>query len=790
MFGPVRVSARIYVRVLARCAGLIGLIALAACSSNGPPAPPAIAQNTPPPAAPSPPSPPPSNFDTPEFRANSGLAAIGAIPAYQAGATGDGITVAVIDTGIDVDHADLVGNISPFSTDVVARTLPTVSDPEGHGTNVAGIIAAVRNDIGLHGVAFEASVVALRADSPGTCPTDCLFADTDLTTAVDAAVAAGARVINLSLGGDAATPTLQAAFVRAINAGAVIVISAGNDGEADPTDFAMFATNPQANGAVIIAGATTSANQLAGFSNRAGSAQAVYLSAPGQNLRTTHVGGGFALVSGTSFAAPHIAGAAALLFDLFPMLTPQEVVQILLESASDLGLPGTDATFGHGLLNLAAAVAPQGPLSIPTGGTGGQTQAGGGGNQGVSAVTATGISLGPAFGDALGRGGVFDGVLGFDSFGRTYHTDLGVQVAPSRRAGLQLEDLLDSRITYRGADLALADNQALSLSLTERSRALGGAPEALPMAAQMLAPEPRVRGVYHATAGDRLAFSVAQGFTADQIVGGDRSAVRTLQGFLATSVSPTSFAPVGVDSRAAAVAHVLSDRSRLDFSVATGRLDGDRDAELVPERNEARRTTASARYSHSLGPALVEVQFGAMIERGAVLGSRSAGALDMGQAATTSFIGLSGRWDATRRISLVGQFLRGFTRIEAGPSSLFDDLSTVHSSSFSAAVVGSGLFRRGDTLAVGVIQPLRVSAGTARFAVPVAHDLDSGSVIYEQRTAGLSPSGRELDVELSYRLRMPGGLNLEANVLHQFNAGHIAGGADDTTVLVRAARRF
>ena len=298
-----------------------------------------------------------------------------AASAYAAGATGRGVTVGVVDTGIDVDHPEFAGQIAAASTNIVSGNPAMVDDIDGHGTAVAGVIAARRNQALTHGVAFQARLLAVRADAAGSCPGGCAFDQTDLATATDYAVAHGAGVINYSLGGASSLGApLHDAFGRAVKAGTVLVFAAGNEGAAEPTFPGRFAADPAAGDQAIAVGAVDAKKQIASFSNRAGSAQDHYLVAPGVNVLAPALGGGAALVSGTSFAAPHVSGAAAVVLSAAPYLSAAQVVQVLIDSATDLGAPGTDPVYGHGLVNLEAALGPLGTLSVPLGSTVGEAE--------------------------------------------------------------------------------------------------------------------------------------------------------------------------------------------------------------------------------------------------------------------------------------------------------------------------------------------------------------------------------------------------------------------------------
>ena len=406
-----------------------------------------------------------SSFNTAEFQANFGLGNINVLSAYDAGFSGQGQTVAVIDTGIDVDHPDLDANIAAASTDIVTGNPIFVDDDDGHGTSVAGVIAAERNGIGMHGVAFNSEILAIRTDTIGSCFTICAFEDDDIAAAVDFAVANGAGVINISLGGAVpSNATLRTALQNATAAGVIVVVAAGNDGGANPISPALLAADATFNGLIIAAGAVDSTNAIASFSNLAGTTQNFYLVAPGVNIFTTTIGGGFTTVSGTSFSAPHIAGGFALILERFPALTAAQVVQLLLDTATDLGAAGTDAVFGQGLLNLSAALAPLGTLSVPLGTTTGS---------GASGLGSTTMSLGSAFGDALTDAPVLAKAIVLDELGRAYLANLALGVGPADET-LDLANLLVSEGEINSGTIDISTGSRLRLAFVERPAPIPG----------------------------------------------------------------------------------------------------------------------------------------------------------------------------------------------------------------------------------------------------------------------------------------------------------------------------
>ena len=250
---------------------------VAACGGSGngiQPMPAPIASPTPTPTTPTPTPAPTQNYDTAGYRATAGAVAMNALAAYQRGATGAGVALGVIDSGVDDRTGAFTGRVSSASTDV-AGTRGT-GDLDGHGTAVAFTALGGRSGNRAQGVAFDATLVALRADEPGSCGGStgngglggtCSFSSDAIARGLDTARSAGARVVNISLGSNDTPPgTLLAAIGRATAAGMVIVIAAGNDGESNPTLMAQIANSDAvARGQVIIAGSVGATGTISSF---------------------------------------------------------------------------------------------------------------------------------------------------------------------------------------------------------------------------------------------------------------------------------------------------------------------------------------------------------------------------------------------------------------------------------------------------------------------------------------------------------------------------------------------
>jgi subtilisin family serine protease len=287
------------------------------------------------------------------------LDVIGADAAHRV-ADGTGVTVAVVDSGVDLQHEDLVGHLVPGHDFVDDDDVP--QDAFGHGTHVAGLIAATPgNDRGIAGIAPGAKVMPVRVLGPdGSGNLD------DVVAGIRWAVAHGARVINLSLGEDTQTllgPAFGDALREAWAAGVVPVVSAGNQVLAG----SGFRDEP----AMVVA-ATDRDDKKPTYSSGVGAAR-WGIAAPGGELPDLGADGAilstywtgkepnqYAYLAGTSQAAPHVAAAVALLLST-GRFTPTQAVHRLLDTAKDVGLPGHDTTFGAGRLDLAAATAGLAP---------------------------------------------------------------------------------------------------------------------------------------------------------------------------------------------------------------------------------------------------------------------------------------------------------------------------------------------------------------------------------------------------------------------------------------------
>ena len=247
-------------------------------------------------------------------------------------------TIAIIDSGIDSlpAHPDLMENVLSGGYDFVDGDEVPIDwgVNRGHGTHVAGIAAASANDIGIAGAAPQANLLIVRVLDCND-PEGCVGSSSDIALGIEYAVDEGARVLNLSLGSGALSEAIRSAVFYALENQVVVVAASGNDG-------APSVSYPAAIPEVIAVGASNSSDEVADFSNWGPELDVV---APGEDIWSTVPGGGWDLSSGTSMAAPFVAGIAAILVSRTPSIRPSEVQSWVRMHTIDL--PGTSDGFGR-----------------------------------------------------------------------------------------------------------------------------------------------------------------------------------------------------------------------------------------------------------------------------------------------------------------------------------------------------------------------------------------------------------------------------------------------------------
>jgi len=680
-----------------------------------------------------------SSFDTTEFQANYGLASINALTAYDNSGTGSGITVAVVDTGIDLTHTDLTDNTSASSASAGSIS-SSVQDTNGHGTQVAGVIAATRNSVDTHGVAFDSTLLAVKISEDGTAT------NADLAAGIDFAVAQGVKVINLSFTNSVFNSTVATSVQAAVDAGIIVVAASGNDTNSQADLVARLANcegasncaafgSFDAKGLMLAVGATDSSNAIASFSNLAGDTASAFLVAPGVSIVTTANGGGTATVSGTSFSAPHVAGAVAIILERFPSLTAKQAVTLLLSSATDLGTTGTDTTFGVGLLNLQAAFSSQGVSSIPMASN----------VKGASVPLASSkVMLGSAFGNALSDQGFLAEAIILDAYQRAYHVDLRNRIVAGT-ATLEAMSFLQSaqntvveapmpdRVTFdfdvtgvhkfrlSDQEMGFAHHAEDRLKAREKIGALRFSADINRQTAARLA----LRSSPLALFGEPVTGNVSND--------------------LFFNTGWTSAPQLSMLGRGSSVSLSKTIDRQTSLNVGFHQSSG------ADQSDTGRGYLGQARVSHDFDNGLrLGLGAGYVAEKEAMFRSTSSGAFGQTEDNHSQYYSLSAAGSLAKDMTVFASYTEATAQPAFSGDSLFSNWGRVQANAFSAGVARQSAFAAGDKLGLTIGQPLRVYRSRADLTLPTGRDLD-GNVSRTTNRVDLEPTGRQMNIQLAYR---------------------------------------
>lgn len=713
-------------------------------------------------------------------------------PAVTGGTQGAGITIAIVDTGVDYTHPQFTGRYSSLSTCFSDETCPTAAtragfDDEGHGTHVAGIAAGR-----TVGRAPQATILSVKVlDSEGSGYTS------DIAMGVRYAAANGARVINLSLGGGGLYSPMQSALTFAAPR-AVIVAAAGNDGNMFSPEYpGAYAVTTGIRGSMIIVGAVNSQNKIASFSNTpAGKCsnslaggycmRNYFVVAPGVSIYSS-VPGGYAYYSGTSMATPYVAGVVAQVLGQSPYLTPQQAVDIIFRTTTDLGAVGVDEIYGRGLVNAVRALSPAGATSLAVSG------------ESTSDYVGTGEALaaslsGPAGGVFKGSRLLKSAVL-LDTYGRDYAIDLTASAHTSSFsvAGL-LEDQFDkfhpfavARDGFTVTGFAMAADPLGRRELGLREEDAGAVPLQELTLAVRLSDRFEAAAAFNADMGGRLsAFDLGSDLDARALfLGADAVDGPYLALTDGGSFAGVSYAPF--DDLTVRVAYMRADQESWLSGIDLDSFSIDAARNLRTADREAATMAVALNWEAARWLGL-SFNAARIAERGGFLGGFEAGALAMTDDAVTWSTGLSARAELGDGYRLTGSYSMGQTEITPLAGSIATQFSDVTTAAYGVALTKSGVFVADDTLGIAVTRPIHIIDGSASLTLATGVDAER-RLIYGSERLNLAGAA-ETDFELGYTARfLDGQVNFSLSAAYQVDAGGVAG-EDGLAGLARVSLRF
>ena len=775
-----------------------------------------------------------------EFRNQPALALINADYAYARGATGEGVTLGVIDTGINREHIEFAApdKLHPdsdlsYGTNIAPNALD-------HGTAVGGVMAARRDPEragdNMHGVAFDAQVLSLgiplgepdpdyvpvETSDFGGSGSDVFFAP--LFREMNAKTAA----VNLSFGVPGNIEGYNAAELRAVLPQFIAAAAQEDVAPADRAIYVWAAGNaqgrrrpdgtieearsvelmpglpyllPELRGHYLATVAVdTDTGRLADFSSRCGVAADFCLAAPATFIMVPFRDGYTTLeIGGTSLAAPLVTGAVGLLTQLYRnQLGADEIVERLLATADKTGIYADAQTYGQGLLDLDAATRPQGESRLPIG----ASLAGPAVNRALSALASA-----PAFGDALPRG--LDGreIAAFDSLDAPFFSPLNSYLRTPSPLGV--EERLhalggDPRGALRqlapGFGMRLRETQApvseRGFGLARHLAALG--PETGPGTETGFdwqgAPENRLDALW--LSGDTDWGRVFLGLRGS--VGWDlglyAAGALTPGAFSDGAAFVSPYLALARDGGAAGLEWTLG-QGALRAAAFHGGADWDKGRLWTqgprpglpqtsgPERNYGALLEYGSAPGASRGVAL---QAGWLWEPGSLMGSRPQGAFG-GLRGQTGFAGLAAHARLGDRWMAFAAAHAGWSRPSVEDAGMLRGVSALRTSSFELGATRHGFLGEDGQLSLRLSQPLRVESGHAALRWAAGRTRQR-QLLTEQARLNLEPSGRQLDLELAYRRPWAGGWADLATIATR-DVQHTRG-AREFTLLFRYHRAF
>jgi len=700
-----------------------------------------------------------------ELKYSSGALRIKANYAWSRDMAGKGVVIGVLDTGVWGAHSEFDSRVLAgydFVHDV-ALLAGANSDDNLHGTHVAGVIAANAGSGYVTGMAPDAHILPVKVlDAEGSGYL------TDIADGLDYARLRGAQVINLSLGwSGGAYLSVQQALHRNVAVDSVIVVAAGNEGAANPSWPARYASQKWANGQIIAVGAVDANNRLASFSNKAGDAKYFYLVAPGVDVLSTIPSGieglsgsspWYAYLSGTSMATPYVSGAVALLESYWPHLKAKDVASILFTTATDLGAKGVDNVYGRGLVNVEKAMQPVGKTKVPT-------------KQGKKPTRTKMVASRMIRGRILAAAdaGAFRTIM-VDSYNRDYQIDLRDMIASEASLSLtQLFSGMDARLRYGVKQFG--NGLQLAAAYTE---------EPGKITAQSFAIRRKFAG------GEEFAFGTAN--FANTFLGLDGT---PFSGLGLTGQSPLeapymqfaqaeAFSGYGVPLQNGwTLKTALMSGSRLGLNALSvdgfGMTSYERSGSSLMGVLEFTRDFEDGKFAMSAGH---------LRESDRLLGGAATGALAINGSVDSRYVMASSAYRLHPKLWLGGNISVGTTSASDLSGGMIAGISDTASLGWSISLLGEEALRKDDRLSFSISQPLSAISGSMRIDKAVGVNSD-GSYRYARENLSLASSARETDFEIGYLASLSRRASLSAGLVYRLNPGNDGQAADEAMLGVR-----
>ena len=702
---------------------------------------------------------------------NYALARICAGAAYARGATGSGIDVAVIDTGIALYgsgnnyHLDFGANnqalpsskiVTPTGSDYVnSDNIP--NDDEGHGTHVAGIIAADNDNQadspivtdGMHGVAYEAKLYIFKAgDSDG------VFPSAAIASSMQAAISNDVDIINNSYGAsneigvdctNAATceSTIGSAiYTQMESAGSNNIINvwaAGNDGKSNPSVLAgahLYDSDFQDVTVAVVAVGTD--GKIASYSNRCGIVSAYCVAAPGSSIYSAwyFANGYHVSKSGTSMAAPMVSGALALIKHEFSSLSNAQVVSRLFTTALDTDEYSQSSIYGHGLINLNAATAAVGSLQTINGSNLLDDP-----KTSYYDLVNNSFTSSAAFSNALNAALNGQTMEVYDSFDRA-NFDVAIDsffTSGSYTSQNTIENHM-TRLQPKNKNKTKHKNLYGNFTVETNGNYL--------------------QSSMFQSAGDFLALGYNQSTNSFE------NSVDPLSSFFNDSNFGNNYLVNPYFNTGSGQDYFISFNNNGSFGFDSFTTADGNDLGLSFNLNPLSSSEEGMKNAGDL-----QIVLGANYEQNKFLNSTSTGVFATGDLSNTNFTGIKYKKNLSDDITFVGSGFAGYTYIDKAANSYIDSSTPLLTSSFTLGLAKANFLKKDQTIGFFINQPQRVEDGSLNLKVPTSSDRDR-TVTYSNLDVDLEPEARQINFDIIFNKIITESSNLSANLTHVQNGDH------------------
>ena len=710
-----------------------------------------------------------TTYSTPSYMVNGyqvswGYYAINLKAAQLAGYTGNGVKVAVFDTGLFTTNTKFTGNLVT-GYNIFTGGGVTTDEAKSHGTFVSGIIAAnmTPNATMLtYGVAPLAKIMPIQiADSAGT------FIGTDLQIAngVNFAINNGAKVLNNSWNSNMTLADLSAyygaakyagyvtntwykqeiaAWTTAANKGILNVWAAGNYSKADPGYYSALPTLvPTLASTWITVVGTDQTGKLASWSNACGISKAYCMAAPGDQIVSTYGTNATGSGSGTSFAAPIVSGAAALMMQKWPTLTGNQIQQILFTTANKTGIYTDTAKYGQGMLDLTKAFSPVGTLTVTAS------------NGTAVPLTSSYVVSGGAVGSIVAKAMGDISVIGLDNYNRDYQMNMASAV------------LNKNSLNSWGDQMALFGADEVK---TKDGTVITGTANGMRSSFAMVSSKDGVGAAF----GSNISPSLAYGAFANGSVRGSDLVLLNSVGNPYMNMAPNS---------------VSTAMSYGNTKVGAFTNTVPRD-EMNQMRNDLPQMAGGiVEHTMKWDGGYVSASLGMVSESNSILGTHSGGALSLGKGANTAFTGITAGFDINDKWAAFGGATMGYSMIESNQNSMVSSVKGLTSGNAFAGLTKTSIFNETDRMGLVVSMPMRVNSGTATLNAPTGLDMD-GNVNFTAYKVGLTSNAIEFSTQAFYNTELSNSQSLGFGLGARFNAQDLPKNNTEVVGMVRYKMTF